>query len=67
VTFSAGGDGGRKKSLSFSAANNGYKKKPRQRGRGEVGIRVTGVTVTIRTVTDTHFLHNNAISEIRWL
>jgi hypothetical protein len=62
VTFSAGGDGGRKKSLSFSAANNGYKKKPRQRG-----IRVTGVTVTIRTVTDTHFLHNNAISEIRWL
>jgi len=36
-------------------------------GRGEVGIRVTGVTATIRTVTDTRSLHKSAISEIRLL
>jgi len=43
------------------------RKKPRQRGRG-LGwdMCVTeGHTVTIRTVMDTHFLYNSAISEIR--
>jgi hypothetical protein len=54
--------------LSFSPANHGQQgKSPGSEAGARLGLCVTGVTVTIRTVTDAHFLHNSAISEIRLL
>jgi hypothetical protein len=68
TAFSVGGDGGRRSPELHAPPTTANKEKaPGSEAGARLGLCVTEVTVTNRTVKNTHFLHNRAISEIRLL